>query len=85
MAIVVDEVETIGNLIADQRQLGGRKMPRQIQRGDAVEVEPGAVKHVRIRDFLVRQTDRDDRAVVADDQAQLLFDIGAEQVGARDR
>ena len=85
MALRVLDVEAVGDLIADQRQFGGRKVPRQIERRHAVEVQSRAVQHVGVGDFLIRHADRHLGAVVADHQFELLLDMGAENVRAGDR
>jgi hypothetical protein len=64
-------------------EFGRREPARQLGGAHAAKLELGAVDHIRIADLAGRAAGRDVDAIVADQMAQLLGQIGTEQAGRR--
>ncbi|MNQ91350.1 hypothetical protein D3C85_1067250 [compost metagenome] len=76
--------QAVRDLVADVGQVRGREPARDRGRHGAVQRHAGTVQHIGEGDFLIRRLDRDGGAVLGDQQAQLLQQIIAVQVGAGD-
>ena len=75
----------VGDLVADVDELGRGEPARQLGGAHAAELELGAVDHVGVADLAGRAADLDVDAIVADQMAELLGQIGAEQPRPGDR
>ena len=77
--------QAIGQFIADLLQFGGGEMPGQFRCGDAFQIQIGrAIEHIGIGDFDFGAANRDHHVIIGHQQAQLLFEIGAEHRRAGD-
>ena len=76
--------QAVGDLVADVRQVRGRKPPRQPRCHRPVQRHVQPVGHIGEGNFLAGQPDVEGRAILPLQQAQLLGEIGAEQFRPRD-
>ena len=69
-------LDAVGQFVADQRQLGGREVPRELRRGHAEHRRAALrVEHVGEGDFLPRRAAIDFDAVVGLEQPELLVQV----------